>query len=59
MCNYIVSKLSLVIGLTRLDIVDSDILAHVVLLDMIKQMISYTMIIVMIRVDMWMLAKSS
>ena len=40
MCNYVVSKLSLVIGLTRLDIVDLDKLAHVVLLDMIKQMIS-------------------
>ena len=35
MCNYIVSKLSLVIGLTRLDIVDPDRLAHVILLDMI------------------------
>ena len=59
MCNYVVSKLSLVKGSTRLDIVDPNRLAHVVLLDMIKQMISQTMIIVMIRVDMWMLAKSS
>ena len=59
MCNYVVSKLSLVIGSTRLDIVDSDRLAHVILLNLIKQMISQTMIIVMIRVDMWMLAKSS
>ena len=33
MCNYVVSKLSLVIGSTRLDIVDPDRLAHVVLLD--------------------------
>ena len=40
MCNYVVSKLSLVIGSTRLDIVDLDRLTHVVLLDMIKQMIS-------------------
>ena len=39
MCNYVVSKQSLVIGSTRLDIVDSDRLTHVVLLDMIKQMI--------------------
>ena len=39
MCNYVVSKLFLVIGLTRLNIVDSDRLAHVVLLDLIKQMI--------------------
>ena len=36
MCNYIVSKLSLHIGSTRLDIVDPDRLAHVVLLDLIK-----------------------
>ena len=36
MCNYEVSKLSLVIGLTRLDIIDPDIPAHVVLLDLIK-----------------------
>ena len=40
MCNYVVSKLSLVIGLTRLDIIDPDILGHFVLLDLIKQMIS-------------------
>ena len=40
MCNYVVSKLSLVIGLTRLDIIDPDRLAFVVLLDLIKQMIS-------------------
>ena len=33
----LVSKLSLVIGSTRLDIVDLDILAHVILLDLIKQ----------------------
>ena len=36
MCIYVVSKPSLVIGSTRLDIVDPDILAHVVLLDIIK-----------------------
>ena len=40
MFNYVVSKLSLVIGSTKLDIVDLDRLAHVVLLDMIKQMVS-------------------
>ena len=40
MCNYVVSKLSLVIGSTRLDIVDPDRPAHVVLLELIKQMIS-------------------
>ena len=59
MCNYVVSKQSLVIGSTKMNIVDLDILAHTVLIDLIKQMISQTMIIVMIRVDMWMFAKSS
>ena len=39
MCNYVISKLSLVIGSTRLDIVDPDKLAHVVLLDLIKHLI--------------------
>ena len=39
MCNYVVSKLSLVIGSTRLDNVDLDRLAHV-LLDLIMQQIS-------------------
>ena len=38
MCNYVVFKLSLVIGPTRLDIVDPDRLAYVVLLDLIKQL---------------------
>ena len=36
MCNFVVSKLSLVIASTGLDIVDPDRLAHVVLLDLIK-----------------------
>ena len=36
MFNYVVSKLSLVTRLLRLDIVDSDKLAHVVFLDLIK-----------------------
>ena len=40
MSNYVVSKLSLVIGSTRLDIIDPDKLALIVFLDMIKQMIS-------------------
>ena len=40
MCNYVLSKLSLVIGSIRLDIIDPDILAHVVLLDLIKQLVS-------------------
>ena len=37
MCNYVVFKLSLIIGSTRLDIVVPDKLAHVVLFDLIKQ----------------------
>ena len=40
----LVSKLFLVIGSMRLDIVDSDILAHVVLLNWIKQWILKTMV---------------
>ena len=40
MCNYVVSKLSLVIGLVRLGNVDLDRLTHVVLLDLIKQLVS-------------------
>ena len=40
MCNYVVSELSLVIRLTRLDIVYPNRLAHVVLLDLIKQLVS-------------------
>ena len=40
MCSYVVSKPSLVIGLARLDIDDSDRLAHIVLIDLIKQLVS-------------------
>ena len=40
MCNYVVSKLFIVIGSTRFDIVDPDRLAHVVLLYLIKQLVS-------------------
>ena len=36
MCNFVISKLSLVIESVRLDIVDLDRLAHVVFLDLIK-----------------------
>ena len=36
----LVSKLSLVIGSVRLDIIDPDRLAHVLLLDLIKQFVS-------------------
>ena len=47
MSNYLVSKLSLVLGSTRLDIVDPNRLAHVVFFDMIRQLVS--VIIVMIK----------
>ena len=40
MCNYVVSKLSLVIGSMRLDIIDPNKLPHVILLDLIKQLVS-------------------
>ena len=40
MCNYLVSKLYLVIRSTRLGVVDLDRLAHFVLLDLIKQLVS-------------------
>ena len=40
MCNYVISILSIVIGTSRLDIIDSDRLARVVLLDLIKQLVS-------------------
>ena len=39
MCNYVVSKLSLVIRSMRLDIVDPNRLVHVELLDLIKHVI--------------------
>ena len=40
MCRYVLSKLSLVIGLARLDIDDPDRPTHVVLFDLIKQLVS-------------------
>ena len=39
MCNYVVSKLSLVIRSMRLDIVDPNRLVYVELLDLIKHVI--------------------
>ena len=40
MCNYVLPKLSIVIGSTRFDIFDPDKLTHVIFLDLIKQLIS-------------------
>ena len=40
MCHYVVYKLSLLIESARLDIVDPNRLAHVVLFDLIKQLVS-------------------
>ena len=53
----LISKLSLVIGSMRLDIVDTNILAHVILLDQAINLINCDN--EFIRVHMWMLAKSS
>ena len=39
MCNHVVSKLSIFIGLAILNIVDSDRLTHVVLLNLINQLV--------------------
>ena len=55
----LVSKLSLVIGLNRLDIVNSDRLTHVIVLDWIKQWDLINCNLELIRVDMWMLAMSN
>ena len=41
MCNYVIYKLSIVIRFARLNIVDPDRLAHVVLLDLINQLETY------------------
>ena len=55
----LVSKLSLVIGLNRLDIVNSDRPTHVIVLDWIKQWDLINCNLELIRVDMWMPAMSS
>ena len=39
MCNYVVSKLSIVIGSTRFNIVNLDRLVHVVLLDLNRKLV--------------------
>ena len=52
LCYYVVSKLSLVIGETWLDIVNLNKQAHIVLLDLIKKLVSQTVIIMIIKVDM-------
>ena len=40
MCNFVESKLSLVIRSIRLDCVNPDRIAHVILLDLIKKLVS-------------------
>ena len=52
----IIPKLSLVIVLTRRDIVNTDRLAHVILLDWVKQEFSLTVNMSIFKVNMWMLA---
>ena len=52
----IIPKLSLVIVLTRRDIVNTDRLAHVILLDWVKEEFSLTVSMLILKVNMWMLA---
>ena len=52
----IISEISLVIVLTRWDIVNAERLAHVILLDCVKQEFSLTVSMLIFKVNMWMLA---
>ena len=52
----IIPKISLVIVLTRWDIVNAKRLAHVILLDWVKQKFSLTVNMLIFKVNMWMLA---
>ena len=52
----IIPKISLVIVLTRGDIVNAERLAHVILLDWVKQKFSLTVSMLILKVNMWMLA---
>ena len=51
----IISEISLVIVLTRWDIVNMERLAHVILLDWVKQECSLTVNMLIFKVNMWML----
>ena len=53
----IISEISLVIVLTRWDIVNAERLAHVILLDWVKQEFSLTVNMLIFKVNMWMLAR--
>ena len=52
----IIPEMSLVIVLTRWDIVNAERLAHVILLDWVKQKFSLTVNMLIFKVNMWMLA---
>ena len=52
----IIPEISLVIVLTRWDIVNAKRLAHVILLDWVKQKFSLTVNMLIFKVNMWMLA---
>ena len=52
----IIPEISLVIVLTRWDIVNAERLAHVILLDWVKQKFSLTVNMLIFKVNMWMLA---
>ena len=51
----IIPEISLVIVLTRLNIVNAERLAHVILLDWVKQKFSLTVNMLIFKVNMWML----
>ena len=51
----IIPEISLVV-LTRWDIVNAERLAHVILLDWVKQEFSLTVNMLIFKVNMWMLA---
>ena len=52
----IISETSLVIVLTRWDIVNAERQAHVIVLDWVKQKFSLTVNMLIFKVNMWMLA---
>ena len=52
----IIPEISLVIMLTRSDIVNAERLAYVILLDWVKQKFSLTVNMLIFKVNMWMLA---
>ena len=52
----IIPEISLIIVLTRWDIVNAERLAHVILFDWVKQKFSLTVNMFIFKVNIWMLA---